>query len=94
MAMAIKTASGMAAIAGVGAGGPIPRRGRVAFWLSGALAVIAAASALATFLLPGIMRGPAIMNGSCGTALIIVLIAVPVLVYSLVWRGAARPARS
>jgi hypothetical protein len=92
MAMAIKTASGMPAIAGVGAGGSIPRPGRVAFWLSSALAVIAAASALATFLLPGILRGPAVMNGSCGTALIIVLMAAPVLVCSLVWRGGARPA--
>jgi len=82
----------MSAIASVGVGGPIPRRGRVAFWLSGALAVIAAASALATFLLPGILRGPAVMkrlmrdcahhraDGGAGAGLLA----------RLVWRGSAR----
>ncbi|HEX6932732.1 MAG TPA: hypothetical protein VF162_11350 [Streptosporangiaceae bacterium] len=65
----------------------------LAFWLSGALALVAVTSALLTFLLPGILRGTAVMNGSArGTALVIVLVAVPVLAWSLVlaWRGSAR----
>jgi hypothetical protein len=74
--------------------GLVLRPGRIAYWLSGALALAAAASALLTFLLPGILRGTDVMNGSArGTALIILLVAVPVLVCSLLlaaWRGSAR----
>jgi hypothetical protein len=74
------------------AGPPILRSGALAYCLSGALALVAVTSALLTFLLPGILRGTAVMNGSArGTALVIALIAVPLLVWSLVlaWRGSA-----
>lgn len=83
----------IAATTSIDAGPPILRSGALAYCLSGALALVAVTSALLTFLLPGILRGTAVMNGSArGTALVIVLIAVPMLVWSLVlaWRGSAR----
>ena len=46
-----------------GAGRVVPDRG-TAYWLSGAVAVVAAASALLTYLGAGVPRGPAVMNGS------------------------------
>jgi hypothetical protein len=54
--------------------------GKPGYWLSSALAVIAAVAAGATFLVPGVLRGPAVMNGSArGTALVVLLVAVPAL---------------
>ena len=91
--MATVTAADAAPTTREDAAGQVLRPGRIAYWLSGALALAAAASALLTFLLPGILRGTAVMNGSArGTALIILLIDVPVLAYSLLLagRGSAR----
>ena len=91
--MATATSSGVAHTARQDISGSVLRPGRAAFWLSGTLALTAAASALVTFLLPGILRGTAVMNGSArGTALIIILIDVPVLACSLLLasRGSAR----
>jgi hypothetical protein len=54
------------------------------YWLSGALAVVAAAGAAATFFIPGVLRGPAVMNGSArGTALVVLVIAIPALLLSM-----------
>jgi hypothetical protein len=45
------------------------------------LAVVAVGVALPTLLIPGVLTGPDAMNGSArGTALVIVLLAVPTLV--------------
>jgi hypothetical protein len=74
-----------------GTGPVVPATG-VAYWLSGALAVAAALSALLTYLVSGMLRGPAVMNGSArGTALVVLLVGVPVLACSLVLarRGSA-----
>ncbi len=90
--MATTTVRRIAVTISKGASPPVLRSGALAYWLSGALALAALTSALLTFLLTGILRGPAVMNGSArGTALAIVLIAVPVLTGSLVlaWRGSA-----
>ena len=74
-----------------GTGRVVPAGG-IAYWLSGALAVAAALSALLTYLVSDVLRGPAVMNGSArGTALVVLLVGVPVLACSLVlaWRGSA-----
>jgi hypothetical protein len=64
-----------------------------AYWLSGALAVVSAVGAAVTFFVPGILTGPAAMNGSArGTALVVLLAAVPLTVAAM-WfsaRGSAR----
>src|ERR1700693_4322291 len=66
---------------------------KVAYWLSGALAVVAAFAAGGTALVPGVLRGTAVMNGSArGPALVVLLIAVPALAIAM-WftaRGSAR----
>jgi hypothetical protein len=65
-------------------GRPVLRQGGAAYWLSGLLAVTATADALLTFLVPGVLHGPAVMNGSArGTALVVVLLGVPVLAVSM-----------
>jgi hypothetical protein len=69
------------------------RRGGAAYWLSGLLAAAAAANGLLTFLVPGVLHGTAVMNGSArGTALVMLLLGVPVLAMSmaLAWAGSAR----
>lgn len=59
-------------------------RGGPAYWLSGLLAVTAIANGLLTFLVPGVLRGTAVMNGSArGTALVMLLLGVPVLAVSM-----------
>lgn len=78
------------------------RRGGAAYWLSGLLAATAAANGLLAFLVPGVLRGTAVMNGSArGTALVMLLLGIPVLAASmalaragsaravLAWLGAA-----
>lgn len=63
-----------------------------AYWLSAALAAAATAAALLTFLLPSVLRGTAVMNGSArGTALVVLLAGVPVLGVSMLLaaRGSA-----
>lgn len=57
------------------------RRTRVLAWLLVAASLV---SALPTLLVDGILRGPAVMNGSArGTALVVLAVAVPVLVGAL-----------
>ena len=68
-----------------GGTGRVVPAGGIAYWLSGALAVTAALSALLTYLVTDALRGPAVMNGSArGTALVVLVIGVPVLACSLV----------
>jgi hypothetical protein len=85
----------------------IPRKGKVraegtgarvigpnglAYWLSAALAVAAAAASLLTFTIPDVLRGPAVMSGSArGTALVVLLAGVPALACSMLLaaRGSA-----
>ncbi len=66
---------------------------KVGYWLSGSLAVVAAIAAAGTSLIPGVLRGTAVMNGSArGTALVVLLLAVPALAIAM-WfaaRGSAR----
>jgi hypothetical protein len=64
------------------------------YWLSGALAVVATAAAAATLFIPGLLRGPPAMNGSArGTALVVLVVAVPLLVIAMLW-AAARSVRA
>jgi hypothetical protein len=69
---------------------PISKAG---YWLSSSLAVVAALAAAGTALVPGVLRGTPVMNGSArGTALVVLLIAVPALSVAM-WfaaRGSAR----
>lgn len=67
-----------------GAGAALLPLSSAAGWLSGALAAVAAAAAAATLLVPGVLRGPAVMNGSArGTALVVLLVAAVVLPASM-----------
>jgi len=66
--------------------------GRLAYGLSAALAAVTAAAMAGTYLIPGLLRGPAVMNGSArGTALAVLLAGVPVLAGSMLLaaRGSA-----
>lgn len=69
---------------------PIDRTG---YWLSGFLAVVAAVAAAGTALVPGVLRGTPVMNGSArGTAFVVLLVAVPALAVAM-WfaaRGSSR----
>ncbi len=72
---------------------PVLRQAGMAYWLSGLLAATAAAVSLLVFLVPGVLHGTAVMNGSArGTALAVLLLGVPVLAVSmaLAWAGSAR----
>jgi hypothetical protein len=74
------------------AGGPFVRAA-AAYKLSAALAVLAAVAGALSFFAAGLLRGPAVMNGSTrGTALVVMAVAVPLLVWSMVLaaRGSAR----
>ena len=65
----------------------------VAYWTSGSLVVVAALAAALTFFASGVLRGPAVMNGSArGTALILLCVALALLVVSmgLASRGSVR----
>jgi hypothetical protein len=74
-----------------------PRRAMPAagnsYRLSAALAAVSALAALLTYFIPGVLSGPAAMNGSArGTALVVFGVAVPLLVGSM-WaasRGSVR----
>ena len=73
-----------------GAGRVIPAGG-VAYWLSAALAVAAALSALLIYLISGMLRGPAVMNGSArGTALVVLVVGCRCWPARWCWPGAAR----
>lgn len=57
---------------------------RSTYWLSGALALVTELAAAATFFIPGVLRGPAVMNGSArGTALVILVLGVPALLIAM-----------
>lgn len=61
---------------------------RSAYWLSGALALVTALAAATTFFIPGVLRGPAVMNGSArGTALMILVLGIPALLIAM-WSAA------
>src|SRR5689334_15650522 len=64
------------------------------YWTSMALTAVSAAAAAFTFFASDVLNGTAVMNGSArGTALVALLIAIPLLVASmiLVARGSVRP---
>jgi hypothetical protein len=62
--------------------------GTSTYWLSGSLALVTALAAAATFFIPGVLRGPAVMNGSArGTALVILAVGVPALLIAM-WSAA------
>lgn len=86
--------SALSPVAERGAGArPDVRPGRVAYAFGIALAAVAAVSAACTFLIDGVLGGPAVSNGNArGTALIVGVVAVPVLVVAiaLTARGSAR----
>lgn len=68
--------------------------GRAGYWLSGSLAVITGIAAALTFAVPGVLRGPAVMNGSArGTALVVLVVAVPALAVAM-WAAAQGSARA
>lgn len=57
---------------------------RPTLWVSSALAVVAAVSASLTFFLPDVLTGPAVTTGNArGTALVMMVAGVPVLVLSM-----------
>src|ERR1700736_6990140 len=57
---------------------------RSSCWLSGTLALVAALAAATTFFIPGVLRGPAVMNGSArGTALMILVLGIPALLIAM-----------
>ena len=76
------------------AGRPVLRGGAAVYWLSGLLAATAVVTCLLTFLVPGVLHGTAVMNGSGrGTALVMLLLGVPVLATSM-WLARAGSARA
>jgi hypothetical protein len=63
------------------------------YGMSAALVLVAAVASAMTFFVSGVLRGPAVMNGSArGTALVVLAVAVPVVIGSMVWaaRGSVR----
>jgi hypothetical protein len=66
-----------------------------AYWSAMALTAVSATAAAFTFFASGVLNGTPVMNGSArGTALVVLFIAVPLLIASmvLVARGGIRPA--
>lgn len=62
---------------------------RAAYLVSGLLAAVSAAGAAATFFVPGVLRGPAVMNGSArGTALVMLIVGLPALLLSIYFAAA------
>jgi len=81
--MAIKVADPDQSLAGSG-GTWVIEPGGAAWWLSAGLAVTAAAASLLTFIVPAVLRGTTVMNGSArGTALVVLLAGVPALACSM-----------
>ena len=69
--------AGAAEPVAAGFGGAYPR-------LLGALPLVAAAAAALNFAWPQVLSGPAVMNGSArGTALVVLVVAVPTLAASI-----------
>jgi hypothetical protein len=68
-------------------------RSAAAYRLSGALGVVALAASSTSFFIPGVLGGPAVSQGNLrGTALVIMVIAVPALFISMYFasRNSAR----
>ncbi len=66
-----------------GVTGVFPSRA-AAYWFAGGLWVISAVAAATTFFVPGLLSGPAAMNGSArGTALVVLVLALPALLWSM-----------
>jgi len=66
----------------------------VGYRLSAALAAVSAVAGLLTYFTPGILTGPAAMNGSArGTALVVFGVAVPLLVWSM-WAASRASVRA
>lgn len=66
---------------------------RAAFAVSGLLALASATAAAGTYFVPGVLRGPAVMNGSArGTALVMLVFGLPLLAGTmyLAWTGSMR----
>lgn len=64
------------------------------YLLSAVLGVVASSAALLTLLLPDLLSGPAAMVGSArGTALVVLVVAVPLMAASA-WRASADSARA
>ncbi|HET7465344.1 MAG TPA: hypothetical protein VFL29_01645 [Candidatus Dormibacteraeota bacterium] len=64
-----------------------------AYAVSGLLAAVSTAAAAATFFVPDVLRGPAVMNGSArGTAIVMLVAGVPLLLCSMLFaaRGSLR----
>jgi hypothetical protein len=62
-----------------------PARSRVDYLLASALAAVTVVVAAATFFLDGVLRGPAVMQGSArGTALVMLLAGAPALIAAMV----------
>jgi hypothetical protein len=61
------------------------------YWTSIALTAVSATAAAFTFFAPGILNGPAVMNGSArGTALVALAVAIPTVMVSMVLVGRGR----
>ena len=66
---------------------------RAGFIVSGLLAVVSSAAAAATYFVPGVLHGTAVMNGSArGTALVMLIAGEPLLLAAMyfAWRGSLR----
>src|SRR5664279_2637104 len=58
---------------------------RTAYWLSGAVLLVASVASGLTFGVDGVLTGPAAMNGSArGTALVLLVLTVPLLAVAMV----------
>jgi hypothetical protein len=85
MATAIKSRPAVQASAG---SMPVVRRLSAPYWTSIGLTAVSAAAAALTFFAPGVLNGTPVMNGSArGTALVALVIAIPVLILSMVLTG-------
>jgi hypothetical protein len=71
----------------------VPASG-AAYWLSAALALVSAVGGAVTFFVPGVLTGPAAMNGSArGTAFVLLFVAVPLMAGAM-WAAARGSVRA
>ena len=69
------------------------RIGAPARWLGRSVAVVAVAAAASTLLVPDVLSGAAVMNGSArGTAIAVLFVGVPVLVIGMMLEQRGHPA--
>ena len=67
---------------------PVVRPLSAPYWTSIGLTAVSTAAAAFTFFAPGVLNGTPVMNGSArGTALVALVIAIPVLILSMVLAG-------